>query len=412
MRRLFFYSAILAFCLLAPTYQFAHGDATSTLESQIKDRADKLSQLNQEIAATQSTLQVVQQQKSSLQNEVKSLDTSIKQLGLNIQADAVTNQKLGFEIQSLKGNIEAISASIDQKRTAVASLFRQMEKSDGENVFTLLLGNKTLAESLLDAQSVENLRVQLDADVVKLNQLSDDYHAKVDTVSQKKTEVALHQENLKNRAVIVADQKNQRQAVLAETKNQESIYQDKIAKLKQEQNALQDEITQIENQLGQNFNNNVLPTKRSGVLAWPLATVRITQHFGTRSSLYRGKPHNGLDLAAPLGTPVFAAADGVVMAVDDNDQSAFRKYQYGRYVLIRHPNNLATLYGHLSRQVVSPGQAVKRGDLIGYSGSTGYATGPHLHLGLYWAPSIELKSLPPAAGLVPVGVVLNPEDYL
>ena len=115
---------------------------------------------------------------------------------------------------------------------------------------------------------------------------------------------------------------------------------------------------------------------------------------------------------APIGTPVFAAADGKIIAVDNNDRNAWNKYQYGKYILIEHDNNLTTIYAHLSAQVVQKNSLVKRGDLIGYVGKTGYATGPHLHFGVYWAPSVLMKSIPPAEGLVPIGVVINPEDYL
>jgi murein DD-endopeptidase MepM/ murein hydrolase activator NlpD len=113
-----------------------------------------------------------------------------------------------------------------------------------------------------------------------------------------------------------------------------------------------------------------------------------------------------MDFRASIGTPIYAAGDGQVFAVGNNGN-----VQYGKYVVIKHENNLATLYGHLSRQVVSAGKSVKKGDIIGYSGSTGYSTGPHLHFGVYWAPSIELKTIS-GAGLVPVGVTVNPEDYL
>lgn len=161
-----------------------------------------------------------------------------------------------------------------------------------------------------------------------------------------------------------------------------------------------------------------MPIKRPGVFAWPIKLIKdggvghITQHQGEVSRLYKGKPHNGLDIGAPLGTPVYAAADGIVKEIGNNDINYYRRYQYGKYILIKHENNLSTLYAHLSRQIISRGANVKKGDLIGYSGNTGYSTGSHLHFGVYWAPSVLMKSVHPAAGLVPIGVVINPEDYL
>lgn len=381
-------------------------------QKQIEERAGKLNQLNQELLNTQRSLEQVKNQKQSLEKQVKTLDTTIRQLDLNIQQDDVTKQKLGLEIESLRGQIDLIEAAIVDRRAAVAELFRQMQRIDDANLFLAFLSNKKLTDVLTDAQNIENLRMQISLDVLKLHQLSDDYFGKVNDMSKKQKDLTVRQANAANRKAIVEDQKQEKSAVLTETKNQESVYQQKLTQLQKEQDALEEEVEALEQALGRNFNVNVLPTKRSGVLSWPLETIRYTQHFGAVSRLYRGRPHNGSDFAAPLGTPVFAADDGTIMAVDDNDRSRTRKYQYGKYILIRHPSGLATLYGHLSRQVVAGGQNVKRGDLIGYTGSTGYSTGPHLHFGLYWASTIEFKSIPPAAGLVPVGVVLNPEDYL
>ena len=108
----------------------------------------------------------------------------------------------------------------------------------------------------------------------------------------------------------------------------------------------------------------------------------------------------------PIGTPVFASADGRVTEVGNNG-----RLQYGRYVLIEHDNNLTTLYAHLSRSATAKGAIIKRGEIIGYSGATGYAFGPHVHLTVYWAPSVLLKTFP-GAGVVPVGVTIDPNNYL
>jgi len=105
--------------------------------------------------------------------------------------------------------------------------------------------------------------------------------------------------------------------------------------------------------------------------------VRVTSDYGNRYHPISGKwrKHNGMDLAAPIGTPVLAAGDGVVSKVGRNHPG------YGNWVEIRHPNGYQTRYGHLHRFAsgMRVGRRVKQGERIGYVGMTGYATGPHLH---------------------------------
>jgi murein DD-endopeptidase MepM/ murein hydrolase activator NlpD len=106
----------------------------------------------------------------------------------------------------------------------------------------------------------------------------------------------------------------------------------------------------------------------------PLAGTTLTSGFGMRSHPVLGgrRQHNGVDLAAPRGTPVYATADGRV-------GMAQWYSSYGNYVQIEHGAQLQTRYGHLSSYTVSAGDMVRKGDLIGYVGSTGRSTGPHLH---------------------------------
>lgn len=104
------------------------------------------------------------------------------------------------------------------------------------------------------------------------------------------------------------------------------------------------------------------------------APNHVTSGFGLRADPFDGHPeeHHGLDLGAPAGTPILAAADGVV-------QSAGTRGGYGQAVEIQHPGGVTTLYGHASALLVQPGQHVKKGQAIGLVGQTGKATGPHLH---------------------------------
>lgn len=111
--------------------------------------------------------------------------------------------------------------------------------------------------------------------------------------------------------------------------------------------------------------------------AWsgPLAVMRVTSGFKLNRMhpiLRRVLPHNGIDYAAAHGTPVFATADGSV-------SYASVRGGYGNMVEVQHPNGYATRYAHLSRIAVRPYQPVRQGDVIGYVGATGLATGPHLH---------------------------------
>lgn len=104
---------------------------------------------------------------------------------------------------------------------------------------------------------------------------------------------------------------------------------------------------------------------------WPMTNFTITTYFGRRGVFQRF--HTGIDLAAPMGTPIYAARAGQV------DTAGWSRFGYGLHVILDHGDSQETLYGHMSRIVVRPGQWVARGDLIGYVGSTGWSTGPHLH---------------------------------
>jgi murein DD-endopeptidase MepM/ murein hydrolase activator NlpD len=107
---------------------------------------------------------------------------------------------------------------------------------------------------------------------------------------------------------------------------------------------------------------------------FPLDKARLTSQFGMRADPFTGHPsfHNGIDLGAPVGTPVYAAKDGKVMEVGYNKI-------YGNYVLVQHSGNYQTVYGHLSKILVTLYQDVQGGEIIAKTGMSGRCTGPHLH---------------------------------
>jgi murein DD-endopeptidase MepM/ murein hydrolase activator NlpD len=123
----------------------------------------------------------------------------------------------------------------------------------------------------------------------------------------------------------------------------------------------------------------------TGKFLWPIPHATITQGFGPTAFVFEAAYagfahfHTGVDLAVPLGTPVFAAADGVVVLARSMTDASGALIGYGNYVVIQHDAGLKTLYGHLLAIGVKEGDAVKRGQLIGLVGSTGNSTGPHTH---------------------------------
>ena len=120
-----------------------------------------------------------------------------------------------------------------------------------------------------------------------------------------------------------------------------------------------------------------LATGRSAVSIpsrMPVPGVNLSSGFGMRTHPVIGgrRAHKGVDLAAPTGTPIYATADGTVSKAEWFSS-------YGLYVSLEHGGEIQTRYGHMSRVSVLAGQEVKKGDIIGYVGSTGRSTGPHLH---------------------------------
>lgn len=133
---------------------------------------------------------------------------------------------------------------------------------------------------------------------------------------------------------------------------------------------------------------------------WP-AHGWLTGTFGGRSDPFTGEPgyHQGIDISTERGQPVFSTADGVI------DSSSYTG-DYGNLIVIKHGFGLTTRYGHLSSFAVRAGQSVKRGEVIGYVGSTGRSTGPHLH----YEVLVSGKQINPLSVKLPTGEKLTGEE--
>ncbi len=395
--------------------QLAMGAAPQELKNEIDQKSQQLQEINNQIKENQKNLEVIQGQGQTLQTEIKQTDYNINQLNLSVRSSEITIDKLALEINSLQYEITDAENEIVLKREAVIRILQEFQKTDSETPLLIFLKNKSLADSVFEIQNLADLNTGLRTEIENLRNAKEEMANKLNQSANKKQLTETENSNLKNRKVILDDVKKEKKDLLSQTKNQEKIYQNIISDLQKKQMAIADEINTLEENLRASFDPSILPSKRPGVLTYPVADPYVTQKYGETASakkLYTTGFHNGMDFRAPLGTPILAAEDGQVLAIGNNGY-----VQYGRYIVIEHENNLATLYAHLSIQKVKAGDSVKKGDIIGYSGGTrgtygaGYSTGPHLHFGVYWVLNLKMRSFS-GAGLVPVGVTINPADYL
>ncbi len=150
------------------------------------------------------------------------------------------------------------------------------------------------------------------------------------------------------------------------------------------------------------FNREGKNVKKS-ILKTPLDGARISSNFGMRKHPISGfnKMHKGVDFAAPKGTPIYAGGNGVIEYLGRNGG-------YGKYIRIRHNNNYKTAYAHLSAygKNISKGVRVNQGDIIGFVGSTGNSTGPHLHYEILY----QNKQINPLKLKLPSGKILEGKE--
>ena len=185
--------------------------------------------------------------------------------------------------------------------------------------------------------------------------------------------------------------RGQKQSLLNQTRGLEKNFQKLLSSSKEDEINLQKEIQDLDAKIRAKLGNKSIPAAK-GVLAWPMDGI-MTQSYGNTGFTALGYNfHNGIDIAAPAGQPIYAAADGEVLYTDKSDAS------YGNWIAIKHnistksgSSQIITLYGHFRSFKVSPGQQVKQGDIIGYEGNTGNTTkrlygperGYHIHFGVY-----------------------------
>ncbi len=401
------------------------GAAPQELLDAIETKNKELAEISKQRQEAQKNLQETAGESRALTKQIQNIGNNLNQLNFGIKSSEIKIQKLNLETNSLNYDIADIEEGISGKKEAVVKILREMQQKDEDNLLTIFLKNDTLADGISEIQGLSELNTGLSAEIKNLKNLGNVLNEKLESVVSKKEETEQENNNLKNKKAISEEQKKERQTLLQLSKKKEVVFQQKIEELEKQQEEILAEIDKIETELRAKLDPSLIPLGRSGVLTWPVVLKAdggsgvISQNFGNRSAFYGGKPHNGMDIAAPTGTEIFAAESGIVAAVGNTDDYCpprwygKKKYggSYGKYVVVKHGNNLTTMYAHLSRQSVGAGDAVKRGEIIGYVGNTGLSTGSHLHFTAYASPSFYVGPSN-TCGPQPYGASLDPANYL
>ncbi len=404
MTRVQLQRAVLLFFLfgggLITGRSLAHADATTTIDdlnAKIAAHNATIEALDTEIAGYQAQLTATSKQKLTLQETLTVLADTNKKLLAQIKKTEAQIAATNLELNELAIEIADKQTQIGSNVTAIEEIIRAMREADANTTLETMLTYQHLSDAFNIVERLIELQESVSGHVHDLQALQSGLQAsEQDTVNKKNDLVAL-QGTLADQEQLVAYNAASTKKILAATKNKEANYQKVIeAKLKLK-DAFQQELYSYESQLKLNIDQSALPIPGPGVLHWPLDTITITQRFGmtafAQTGAYNGKGHNGVDFAAAIGTPVKAALTGTVVDTGNTDLTC-PGASYGKWILLRHDNGLSTLYAHLSLIKVTPGEQVNTGDVIGYSGFTGYATGPHLHFTVYATQGVQVIDRP------------------
>jgi murein DD-endopeptidase MepM/ murein hydrolase activator NlpD len=363
------------------------------IKSKIEEQGDKIKQLEEEIKVYEKQIQTTSGEAKNLQNAIKVLDTNQKKVSTEIQKTETTINRTNLTINKLLDDVDVLEEKIDNNTLAIAQILKSMYQSEQYSLIENILANKSIADVMDNYESIREFQTSVRE---RTDELSKNKTVLEETKNQKEKEkgklLSLKSE-LGDQKIILDNNKKEKGSLLSETKNKEAEYKKMLAEKQAQKEAFEKQLFEYESQLKRIVDPNSFPSAQSGVINWPLDNIFITQYFGKTKDakrLYSSGTHNGIDFRASRGTPVKSVLEGVVKGVGNTD-SQKGCYSYGKWVLIEHPNGLSSMYAHLDLIKVAPGEQVGSGSVIGYSGQTGYATGPHLHFTLYASQGVEIE---------------------
>ena len=400
---------------------FSYAQTTALdVQDKISQKNIDIDKLEKEIKVYQTQLDDLAKQKSSLNGSLKELDLTKKKLVADIALTQNKIDKTNLKISSLNSQISVKENAILSDTLAIMLAIKKTNEFELDDLIYTILSQNDFISVWNDIDNMVTVRQSIRKKITELEQIKVQLEdTKKQTLDAKRELVVLKSE-LADQKKIIEQNTTEKKKLLTQTKNSESNYQRLLTDRLAKKLAFEKELRDYESQLQYILDPSKLPS--SGVLSWPLDNIYVTQPFGKTEAgkrLYLNGTHSGTDFRASVGTPVKAMADGIIAGIGDTDLQCYG-VSFGRFVFIKYNNGLASTYGHLSLIKVSAGESVARGDIVGYSGNTGYSTGPHLHVSVYARDAVDLKTIPSKScpdrvltqPIAPINAYFDPMYYL
>ena len=351
------------------------------LEAQNKEIQKKINAIQGQYNANLGQMEDIVARKEAIDQEItllsSKIETTNQQIAAHAQLIADTQDKLDAAQEELtdlsRQHRERIRAMEEGGRVTYWEVLFQA------NSFIDLLDRLNMVEEIFaaDRSRIEQMRIA--ADIVDANRIN---------LTNEKAELEGVREQLAADQAALEAKRGESDGLLYELEQKAEEYEILMAESEVLQEELMQEIAQMEVKLEDAKYDEYLaklalqgenpPSDSSWVMP---VSGRLTSPFGMRKHPVLGivRMHNGIDLAAAQGTPIYATRAGKVT------RTSYQAGGAGNYVSINHLDGFSSIYMHMTHYVVSQGQDVSQGQLIGYVGSTGISTGPHLHFGISYA---------------------------
>lgn len=415
---------------MAPFFAFGQSNIdVDELEEQIEQNSQVVNELEEKIQEDQKKLDQLQGEKNTLNKAILNLTYSENKIQKDILTTGSEINNTEKEITTLETEIQTLEREMNERRYLISETIKDLRQKDSKSFWEVMLSYETFSGFLDEIFSLQTLSDLLRSQTQLLAQNRSELGQKKEITFGKKVELEEQKEQLADQKQVVAITKQQKNELLSETQSTEAVYQASLAEKLEQKREFESLLLELESQLQIAISKDSYAGNNPGLFSWPVEGYRVTQFFGNTDfakTAYNGRGHSGIDFATPIGTPVRAVMDGTIIGVGNTENygaydsaGRYRKcISYGGWFVVKHDNGLATLGAHLSMTKVQVGQRVKRGEIIAYTGNTGYSTGPHLHFSTYAAEGVtfrELNSTYCNGALIPIialNAYLDPFAYL